>query len=388
MSSNNFNSSVDPVARRTAGALKWTRYDADVLPAWIAETDFSPPMEVLEAIRSVADTELVGYTGPENRLIRACVNWMRKRHDWIIDPDLVIPLTDVMQGVEAAVTAFSRSGDAVVVTTPVYHPFFEVSPSAGRRQIEWRLRRDDHGWHFDVDDLERVLQSNTDASVLLLSHPHNPTGRVMDAATMADVVATAAAHDVMIVSDEIHGDLTYPGPEFRSMLSVEGAADRVVVSTSAAKTFAISGLRASVLVFGSHDVMGHLKSAHPRMLLGHPGRPGADATTAAWEHGSPWADGLLEHLGAMRTKLIDRLARQAPAVRFHPPEATFLAWLDLEACGLGESPAEHLVDVARVAVQEGSVFGTGSRHHVRLNFGTSEALLDEILDRLIPHLQS
>jgi len=387
LSSSRFDPSVDPAARRAAGGLKWNHYDPDVLPAWVAETDFAPLPEIVDAIQGLTDTGLFGYTGREDRLVEACVGWMKRRHDWTVDPTLVLVLTDVMQGVEAAVTAFSEPGDGVIVTTPVYFPFFKVSPSARRRQVEWPLSRGDGGWEFHVDELESILDSDPGIRVILLSHPHNPTGRIMDTETMDAVVAVAAAHEVMIVSDEIHSDLVYPGIDHRSLLTAAGARDRVVVSTSAAKTFAISGLRASVLVCGSRDVKHRLTAAHPRMLLGHVNCVGSRATSAAWESGDEWTDGLLAHLGAMRSRLIDRIGSEAPLVRFHPPDATYLAWLDLGACDLGDAPADRLVEVARVAVGEGSMFGNGGDKHIRLNFATSAEMLDEILDRLIPHLQ-
>jgi len=296
-------------------------------------------------------------------------------------------MVDVLQGVEAAVTALSNPGDGVIVTTPIYFPFFDVAPSAGRRQVEWPLRHGERGWEFVVDDLESTLTTDPGISVLLLSHPHTPTGRVMDRATMNRVVAVAAAHDVMIVSDEIHQDLVYPGIDYRSMLTAEGAADRVVVSTSAAKTFAISGLRTSVLICGNHSVKQRIRNAHPRMLLGQVNRFGADTAIAAWESGDAWVDGLMSHLTAMRQTLSDRLSAEAPLVRFHPPDATFLAWLDVSRCGLGNDPAGRLLEDARVAVQNGAMFGTGGTDHIRLNFATSAELLNEMLDRMIPHLQ-
>jgi len=387
MNQSAFDPAVDPAARRSAGGIKWNRYDADVIPAWVAETDFAPLPEIVAAAHRVADTALFGSTGGERGLVDACVAWMKRRHHLTVDPRRVMPMVDVMQGVEAAVTAFSEPGDGVVVTTPIYFPFFDVAPSAGRRQVEWPLRRHEHGWEFEVDDLERILTTDPGISVILLSHPHNPTGRVMDQSTMDRVVAVAATHDVMIVSDEIHHDLVYPGVDHRSMLAAEGAADRVVVSTSAAKTFAISGLRTSVLICGEHAVKEHIKSAHPGMLLGHVNRFGADTTIAAWESGDAWVDGLMAHLTAMRKKLVDRLGTEAPLVRFDPPDATFLAWIDVGACGLGPDPAELLLNEARVAIQDGSMFGTGGADHIRLNFATSAELLDEILDRIIPHLQ-
>ena len=253
------------------------------------------------------------------------------------------------------------------------------------------MRHDrDQGWHLDPDDLEDLVRREPDARVLLWCHPHNPTGWVADPAVLARIVELAHAYDFYVVSDEIHADLVYPdcASPFTPMLAIPGAAERVVTVTSPAKTFALSGLRCAVMAYGDRDLRRRVRLAHPPLLLGHAARTGIDATIAAWRHGAAWADGLVAHLYDLRGHLAARLAAEAPAVRFHRPESTFLAWLDVSACGLGDAPADRLLQRAGVALSEGSEFGTNGDGHVRLNFGTSQAVLDEILDRLLPHLQA
>ena len=141
------------------------------------------------------------------------------------------------------------------------------------------------------------------------------------------------------------------------------------------------------MAYGDRDLRRQVREAHPPLLLGHAARTGIDSTIAAWHHGQDWADGLVAYLNERRDQLAVRLAAEAPEVVFHRPDSTFLSWLDVSACGLGDAPAAQLLRDAGVAQSEGTDFGTNGGGHVRLNFGTSAAVLDEVLDRLLPHLQ-
>ena len=157
--------------------------------------------------------------------------------------------------------------------------------------------------------------------------------------------------------------------------------------TSPAKTFSISGLRCAVMAYADRELRRRVRQAHPPLLLGHAARTGIDATVAAWTHGAAWVDGLVAHLAQLRDHLAARLSAEAPGVVFHRPDSTFLAWLDVSACGLGETPATRLLYDAGVALSEGTEFGTNGDGHVRLNFGTPMTVLDEVLDRLTPCLR-
>lgn len=377
---------VDPSERRAAGSAKWVKHPDTVLPAWVAEHDFRPPAEVVEAFIDVGERAAFGYHYRARDLGDAYVDWARERHDWEVDPRLVRGHVDVLQGVTGALLALTEAGDGLIMPTPVYHPFWDIAPAAGRVQLEWPMGHDESGWYFDVNRLETLVRVEPRAKVLLLCHPHNPTGRVVPADTLAALVDLAATYDFHIVSDEIHGDLVHPGAEFRPILSLPGAADRAVTVTSAAKTFSLSGIRCAISVHGSAELMERIRAAHCWTLLGHPSRGGIEATISAWTHGSSWVDSLAAVLTDNRDHLVARVEAEAPAAIVHPPEATFLSWIDVSACGLGPDPAAELERRAGVAVSEGRIFGPGGEGHIRVNFGTSRRLLDELLDRMLPHL--
>ena len=381
-----FDPAVNVTTKRTNRNAKWSKYAAETLPAWVAEHDFRPPAPVIDAMRTTLDRADFGYHDLDAEVGAAFAAWASDRYGWSPDPGLVHTCVDVLQGVTAAITALAEPGKGVILTPPIYHIFLQICPTARRRQLEWLMRYDPgRGWHLDPDDLETLVKREPDARVLLWCHPHNPTGRVADPAVLTRIVELAHAHDFYVVSDEIHADLVYPDSPapFTPMLSIPGAAERVVTVTSPAKTFAMSGLRCAIMAYGDRDLRRSVRQAHPPLLLGHAARTGIDATIAAWAHGAAWADGLVAHLHELRDHLAGRLGAEAPEVVFHRPDSTFLAWLDVSACGLGDAPAARLLERGGVALSEGTEFGTNGDGHVRLNFGTSGEVLDDILDRLI-----
>ncbi len=386
-----FDPAIDVGQKRGNRNAKWSKYAAETLPAWVAEHDFRPPPVVLDAMRATIDRGDFGYHDLEEDVGEAFAQWAGERYGWHPDPGFVHTCVDVLQGVTAAVTALAEPGAGVILTPPIYHIFLQICATTRRPQLEWLMRHDpDRGWHLDPDDLEDLVRRQPGARVLLWCHPHNPTGWVPGAEVLARIVELAHAYDFYVVSDEIHADLVYPDSSspFVPLLSIPGAAERVVTVTSPAKTFSISGLRCAVMAYGDRTLRRRVREAHPPLLLGHAARTGIDATIAAWAHGAAWVDGLVPYLEERRDQLANRLGAEAPAVRFQRPDSTFLAWLDVSACRLGPAPAARLLEVAGAAVSEGTEFGTNGRGHVRLNFGTSGAVLDEILDRLLPCLQA
>ena len=385
-----FDARFDAGLKRGNRNAKWTKHGPEALPAWVAEHDFRPPPGVLDAMRATIDRGDFGYHDLEDDAGAAFARWAGERYGWSPDPEFVHTCVDVLQGVTAAITALAGPGEGVILTPPIYHIFLQICPTARRRQLEWLMRHDrEAGWTLDPDDLEDLVRREPDARVLLWCHPHNPTGWVPGAEVLQQVVDLAHAYDFYVVSDEIHADLVYAdsAAPFTPMLAIPGAAERVVTITSPAKTFALSGLRCAVMAYGDRNLRRSVRQAHPPLLLGHAARTGIDAAVAAWRHGAAWADGLVAHLAELRDHLTARLSAEAPEVVLHRPDSTFLAWLDVSACGLGKAPAARLLEDAGVAVSEGTEFGTNGDGHVRLNFGTPMPVLNEVLDRMAPSLQ-
>lgn len=368
-------------ARRGA---KWTFYPPDVLPAFVADMDFKVAPPVQEVLAGLVARQDYGY-GPRasfDDLRVAFAERVAARFGWRVQPEQVELLSDVVQGIVAAIVAYTEPGDGVVVQTPVYPPFLHAVELTGRRLVENPLIDGGSGFRVDLDGLRSVIDPGT--RMILLCNPHNPTGRVLDRAELEGIAALAAERDLVVVADEIHADLVYAGHAHLPMASLNDAiAERTVTMTSATKAFNIAGARCAVIHFGGPGLQTRFKTALPEHLLGRPGTFGIDATMAAWREGQPWLDQVLLYLDRNRQRVAEWAAQDASVLRHHSPEGTYLAWFDCSQLELGEStPHEFFLEAARVGLSNGTDFGRLGASCVRLNFATSAEILDQILDRL------
>jgi cystathionine beta-lyase len=383
-----------PIERlRARTSLKWRTYPADVLPLWVAEMDVPLAPPVAAALHAAIDAGDTGYpTGPDYALaIRdyAAFHW-----DWPgLDIDRTAIVPDVMMGMAETLKLVTSPGDPVVVCAPVYPPFYAFTRSAGRTVIEAPLGANGR---IDLDALSAALataRATSGRAALLLSNPHNPTGVAHTRAELEAVAAAAARHRVRVISDEIHAPLVLPGAQFTPYLSVDGADDAFALM-SASKAWNLAGLKAALLIAGP-DAAADLRRLPDEVSHG-PSHLGVIAHTAAFRHGQPWLTSLLAGLKANRDLLGTLLAAHLPQVRYRPPEATYLAWLDCRALGLHDpaattddhvvrdldGPARMFLERARVALSSGHVFGRGGAGFVRLNFATSPDILREAIQRM------
>ncbi|NEA36843.1 aminotransferase class I/II-fold pyridoxal phosphate-dependent enzyme [Streptomyces sp. SID13031] len=370
---------VDPIERlRERRSAKWRTHPADVLPLTVAETDFNLARPIRAVLDRALDLSDVGYGVAEPELGRALADFAGRRWDWTIDPGSVAVATDVSTAVVHVLRLFVRPGDSVVISPPVYAPFPGWVREVDARLVEAPLRYDEaDGWRLDLDALEAAFAGRPAA--YLLCNPHNPVGRVHSPEELAALVELAARYDVTVVSDEIHAPLVLPGAQFTPLLTVPGAADLAVSLHSASKAWNLAGLKCAAIVAGSDRMRAALDElpADLRWRIGH---FGVIATVAAYTDGGPWLDLLLADLDARRSQLATLLRDNLPSVNWHPPEATFLAWLDCQALG-DPSPQEQFLSHG-VALEPGASFGAGGERHVRLNFGTSATILEEALTRM------
>ena len=376
---------VDIDRKVGSGGYKWTYRAPRWIPAFVAEHDLGPFPAMTERLREVVEQGGFGYHTTVDHMIEAFCAWSARRHDWEPDPGLVVANASVLQGVWSCVEAFTEPTGAVVLTPPIYFPFNDIGPTTGRRTVDWPLVRNEDGWHYDLDHLAHLLAHDPGIQLLLLCHPHNPTGRTLAFDQLAQIVDLATRYDVVIVSDEIHADFTFPGSTHVPMAIVPGAASRTVTVTSGIKTFAIGGLRVSVTAFADEGLFTRYRRI-PEHLLGSPNRMGSEAAATGWELGDEWVDQLVSLFDRHRHHLVERLAEEAPEVRVHLPQATFLAWLDVSAYAPGDRPGRWLRDQTGVDCKDGPLFGQGGEGHARMTFGTSTALLDEMIDRIVDGL--
>lgn len=364
---------LDQLQQRASA--KWGRYPNDVIACWVADMDYAPAPPVQAAVEAYVARGDYGYTNlpQERRALEAVSAFLGRRHGWTPDPDLGKVVGDVMVGVAGVIQMFTEPGDGIILQMPIYHPFIKAVNTAGRRIIENPLSSD---WSVDLEGLALAAQS---ASMLLLAHPHNPAGRSFSAHELRGIADIAIEHDLIVISDEIHGELVHTPHKHVPFQSLgTDIAERTISLVSATKPFNIAAIGVGVLLFGSSQLQERFEAV-PSSLLGHLLGIGIEASVAAWTEGEPWLESTRTLLRDNRDMVRDWVD-SADGVEMRTPEATYLAWLDFRGWGT-EEPAIDLLD-AKVALSHGLDFGEQGRGFARLNFATSPDILAEILRRI------
>lgn len=381
---------------RAKPGTKWASTEPGTLAAWIADMDFPFPPAVGEALVSAVAHGDLGYPDwgrEEGPLREAFARRMRERFSWTAEPGHVREVTDVIQGLQVVLDLATRPGDGVALHTPAYPPFLRTLETMGRRLVAVPVRATGrggdadqlsatgHGWSFDPDILDDLARSEG-CRVLVLVNPHNPTGRVLERGELEALAAVASRHDLLVVSDEIHADITYPPHRHIPFASLDDeAAARTVTLTSATKAFNLAGIRCAVAHLGPPEVRAAFDAA-PHHLYGSVSNLSVLATLAAWGECDGWQDAVLTHLLRNRDMVAAAVAERLPGVRLVAPEGTYLAWLDFASLPVGPDPAAYLARRAGVRLSPGPEFGPGGEGFARLNFATTEALLAEVLERI------
>jgi cysteine-S-conjugate beta-lyase len=361
---------------RRRRSAKWRTYPADVIPLTVAEMDFPLAPPIQDALRTAVDGSDTGYAPGGLGYGEALAGFAAHRWDWRIEPAAVTTVPDVGVGVVEMLRVLVRPGDAVVINPPVYPPFFDWLPEAGGRLLEVPLTAD---LRLDLRRLEAAFATHPAAYVLC--SPHNPVGRVHTPEELTALVRLARIYRVPILSDEIHAPLVLPGATFTPLLTLPGAAEIAVSLVSASKGWNLAGLKCAAIVTGS-PAMAALTDRLPHDLRWRSGHFGLIASIAAFTDGVRWLDELLGTLDARRKQLDDLLRDRLPMIRWEPPEATYLAWLDCAELGPDDEPRGLFLDQGRVALEPGLRFGAAGAGHVRLNFGTSADILEEAVARM------
>jgi cysteine-S-conjugate beta-lyase len=369
---------LDLATLRRRRSMKWRQYPEDVLPLWVAEMDtpLAPPVaEALERALALGDT---GYAH-RGRLAEAYAGFAHKRFGWWPDPAHSAMVGDVAQGLVEVLNVVTDPGDVVLISGPTYPPFRRLIPQAGRVLRENPMIRGADGrFRLDLDRLASDLAA-PEVKAYLLVNPHNPAGTVPTRTELAAVATLCEEHRVRLLSDEIHAPLVYPGAEFVPLLSLPEA-QRAIALVSASKAWNLAGLKGALVIAGSAAV------ADVRAIPGDAaiaaGILGVVAAEAALRAGTPWLADLLAGLDHNRMLLETLLAKHLPGVGYVPPEATFLAWLDCSALGLGDDPAAVFLERGRVALSPGPDFGPLGHGFVRLNFATGPDILTEGVQRM------
>ena len=372
---------IDVRTLRGRLSAKYQAYPADVLPLWIAEMDFPLAEPIAAALHAAVDRSDTGYRSAVG-VAQALAQYADRAWSWTIDPSRVLVLPDVLTALARSLIALTEPGDGVVVNPPVYPPFYStIAQIAGRAVVTVPLARTpDGGYRLDLDALATAF-ARPEVTAYVLCSPHNPTGTVPTPGELAAVAELAQRHGVLVIADEIHAPLTLAGAQHTPYLTVAGDDAVAVSAVSASKAWNIAGLKCAQVV-ATRAVHRQLTERTPIEALFGTGHLGAIATVAAYLEGDAWLADVRSVLEDNRALLTRSLADRLPDVGYLAPAATYLAWLDLRAYGLGDDPSADLLARGRVALSAGTPFGPGGDGHVRVNFATSASVLGEAIDRM------
>jgi cystathionine beta-lyase len=363
-------------------AREWMFKTNDVLPLWVADTDFRTPDFIVDAIKKRVEHEIFGYTFKPDSYYDAIIGWMKRRHDWDVKKEWISFSPGVVAGLTIAIETFSKPGDGVIVQPPVYFPFFDSVKGTKRKLVENPLKIENGRFTFDFEDLKSKIDENT--KLLLLCNPQNPGGMVWTRSELEKLSAICLENGIMVISDEIHSDLIFNGHAHIPFATLsEEAAKNSVVCMAPSKTFNVAGLASSLVIIPDKNKHARYERA---LNIGHLGMGnifGSVAMEAAYAKGDEWLNQLMDYLWENYLFLEKFIRKNLPKVKVMKPEATYLIWLDFRAYGMNdEELMKFTVEKAKVGLNNGARFGTGGDGWLRLNIGCPRSVLEEGLERL------
>lgn len=371
-----------PVDRRNTGSLKWDVQEGE-LPMWVADMDFQTAPAVREAVRARAEHGVFGYSIVPKEWYQAYISWWEDRHGFTMERDWLIFCTGVVPAISSMVRKLTTPAEKVLLMTPVYNIFFNSILNNGRQALECRLPYDGTEYRIDFEDLERKL-ADPQTTMMLLCNPHNPIGKIWDRETLARIGALCRKYHVVVISDEIHCDLTAPGRDYVPFASVsEDCRDNSVTCIAPTKAFNIAGLQTAAVCVPNpvlrHKVWRGLNTDE----VAEPNAFAVDAAIAAFTRGGEWLDALRVYLEENKTLVKEFVKRELPRLHVVPSEATYLLWVKL---GSGESSAEDVAEFIRgktgLYLSAGNPFGGDGGSFLRLNAACPRTVLEDGLSRL------
>jgi len=359
----------------------------DVLPLWVADMDFAAPQAVTRALAERAAHPVYGYTFYPDSLYDALIAWLKKRHGWEVQREWIVMAPGVVPSLFATVMAFAQQGEGVIVQPPVYFPFFSAVTTNQRRLVQNPLRLEKGRYSIAFDHLEQCAAEG--ARLLLLCSPHNPVGRVWSRAELAEILRIARRYDLVILSDEIHADLVYPGSQHTALATLADGRDKLITAVTPSKTFNIPGLGLSCLIVPDPAHRDALKKVFDTLHSGNTNPFSITAFEASYRGGEAWLDSLLVYLRDNRDFVSDYLTTHLPAIRLIQPEGTYLLWLDCRDLKMSDAQLrEFFVQQAKVGMSPGTVFGQGGKDFMRLNIASPRHVVADALERIAHALKA
>lgn len=368
--------------RRNTNSYKWNVKEG-VLPMWVADMDFQTAPEIIESILKKVKSGILGYTSIPDEWNQATVKWLHRRHGLNVNTDWLIFATGVVPILSTAVRKFTNVGDNVVIQTPVYNIFFNSIRNNNRNIVENKLIYNNSNYSIDFVDLEEKL-SDPKTTMMIICNPHNPIGKIWDKETLERIGQLCLENNVLLISDEIHADLTMPNKKYIPFLSLsEPVVQNSIVCYAPTKTFNLAGIHSAMAIVKNQDIRSKLNRALNTDEVAEPNAIAMEATIAAFTHGDQWLDELREVINENRLLVKDYFETHLPHCHLIKGDATYLLWID---CSNITNDTQRLIDflenVVGLLLSSGEIFGESSKGFIRMNIACPKSIVEIGLDKL------
>lgn len=381
------------VNRQGTNSVKWDNLKEvygrdDILPLWIADMDFKAPDKVLEALKVKLDHGVFGYNIKSDSLYNSIINWVKKRYNWDIKKEWISFTPGVVVALNIAVKEFAKEGEKIVIQPPVYPPFFRVLENNNVKPNLNPLIHNGEKFVMDYESLEKSIDNKTKA--IILCNPHNPVGRVWTKEELSKLGEICLKNNIIIISDEIHGDLTYKNHKNTAMASISPElAQNTITFMAPSKSFNIAGLATSIAIIPNDELRKTFEEGVERLEIGKVTTFGSTALEAAYTHGEEWLDQAMEYIEDNADFAIEYINKNIPEIKVEKPEGTYLLWLDFKSLNkTGEEINNALVDVGKVALNDGAAYGAEGSGFFRINIACARSILEDGLERINKAVES
>lgn len=380
------------VNRRNTYSMKWDggelikeigltdRYDEETLPLFTADMDLPVPQPLVDALHKTVDHKIFGYSVCPNEYFEAIQHWFKKRHDWDILKEEIIYSPGTVHALNVAVRAFTEPGDGIIIQRPVYPPFTSAVEGNGRQVVNNALKCDDEGYYsIDFEDFEAKAKEDK-TTMFILCNPHNPTGRVFNKEELKKLSDICAKNGVLIVADEIHGDLIRRDQTFIPIAKAVDKADQIVTFTAINKTFNVAGLHCSNVIISNPE----LRKTFSKAMGNQMASPFTiSALIAVYNQGEDWLDQLKEYIDGTMDFVQHFLAERMPKVKVRIPEGTYIMWMDFSAYGISpEEIHDRIYNKANVLLEDGKMFGEEGLYYQRICIPSPRPIIKEAFERI------
>lgn len=380
------------VNRKNTQCIKWERQTRafgteGLLPFWIADTDFPVAAKIQEALMERAKHPIYGYACQGENYMDSLTEWFKKRHNWDVKKEWIIPSTGVVTAIGFAMDAVTEPGDKVMLLTPMYDPFFGVVKGSGRTLVTLDLTEQEDSYVLDYEAFEQQLKDGV--KVVIFCNPHNPIGKVWKKEELQKVAELCAKYQVYILSDDIHCDIVMEGNTYTPMAVFDCVRHLTAVFTAPSKTFNVAGAGAANIIVEDEGLRGRIRQSLMSKFMMGPGLFGYVICEAAYTYGEEWLEEQLEYLNGNYYYVSSFLAENMPEIKAKELQGTYLMWIDFRELGMGsQEVCRELIQHCGVALNRGNAFGENGDGFMRLNIGCSRKLLEELMERLLAWYQS